>query len=155
MNKKAIFAAIIEAIELDLRRAVLANEQASQGATHAESRAETKWDTCGLEASYLARGYAMQFETLAKQLEELKALKIQDFSGRDIDLGALIEVEMNGESDLYYLLNCGGGTEVQHEGRTITVITPESPIGQLLVGGAKAGHFSLRAGHEGRILNIW
>ena len=112
-------------------------------------------DTTGLEASYLASGYAAQCNALAKQIEELKGLEIEDFTGQEIDIGALVDVEMDGETDCYLLLHCGGGSDITVDGKRITVITPESPVGKALMGNIEAGLFSFRAGMEGLILGVY
>jgi hypothetical protein len=94
MNKTALLRAILTELENELRRQQAANEQASAGATDGEARAETKWDTCGLEASYLARGHALQFKALAADVHTLRAFTVPVFTGLPAGLGALIEVEI-------------------------------------------------------------
>ena len=152
--KRTILDAILKALEVELARLSGAGERASDGAMHSAPNAEKQRDTTGLEAAYLAHGYAQQCITLAKQIEELKAFEIEDFTGQEIDIGALVEVEMNGETDCYMLLHCGGGSEVVVDGRPITIITPESPLGETLMGNVEAGFFSFRAGMEGIILDV-
>lgn len=152
MNKTAVLNAVLAEMEIELRRQQAANEQASAGATSEEARAETKWDTCGLEASYLARGHAAQFKALAAGVHELRAFTLPVFTGQPAGPGALIEVELDGEKMLFFLLPCGGGTELTVEGRTVTVITPESPAGAALSGKKQGGVFSFRAGSSGKIL---
>lgn len=151
MDKVKILRAVMEELEEELRRQLAAQQTAADGATHAEARAETKWDTCGLEQSYLARGHARQFETLAKQVEELRAFVPPDFSSQPIGIGALLEAEMGGETMVFFLLNCGGGTELLVDGREITVITPESPVGMAVTGKRQGERYSFRAGVEGMI----
>lgn len=153
MDKIEIFKAVLLALEEELRRQLKGQAVAAEGATHAESRAETKWDTCGLEQSYLARGLAKQFEALAKQVSDLRAFALHKFEGMPVGLGALVEAEMDGSKDLFFLLECGGGTEVTVDGRVITVITPESPVGGALLGKRVDDAYSFRAGMEGRI--VW
>ncbi len=151
MDKLKILKAVQDALAGEVRRQLAAQQTAAAGATHVEAKAETKWDTCGLEQSYLARGHAKQFEALAMQVEELRAFIPKDFSGRPIGAGALIETEMDGEVLLFFLLNCGGGTELEVDGREITVITPESPVGVALTGKKQGDAYSFRAGMEGKI----
>jgi hypothetical protein len=151
MDKQKILKAVQEALEQELRRQLAAQETAAAGATHVEAKAESKWDTCGLEQSYLARGHAKQFETLAGQVEELRSFIPSSFSGKPIGAGALAETEMDGETFLFFLLNCGGGTELEVDGREITVITPESPVGAALVGKRQGDAYSFRAGMAGKI----
>ena len=153
--KRTILDAIRKDLETELARQHSANENSSLGAMHSAPNAEKQRDTTGLEAAYLAHGYARQCTTLAKQIEELKALEVEDFTGQEIDIGALVEVEMNGETDLYMLLHCGGGSEVTVDGRLISVITPESPLGEALMGNIEAGSFSLNSGVDGIVLSVF
>ena len=154
MNKTKLLRAIIAELEADLRRQQAANKQASAGATDGEARAETKWDTCGLESSYLARGHALQFKALAVALEELKTFMIPVYDGLPIGVGALVETELDKEKMLCFLLPCAGGIELDFEGRLVSVITPESPIGAALLDKKKGDKFSFRAGSSGRILAV-
>ena len=154
MNKPMILKALLVELEEELHRLQAANERASAGATHSEAKAETKWDTCGLEASYLARGHAEQFKTLAAEVHNLRGFVAPDYSGRSIGVGALVEVEMNGEAMLFFLLHCGGGIDLSAEGREVTVITPESPVGAALLDKQSGDSFSFRVGSSGKILSV-
>jgi hypothetical protein len=154
MDKSRILEAVLGALKDELRRQLAAQESAAAGATHVEAKAETKWDTCGLEQSYLARGHARQFEALAKQVEDLRTFVPRDFSGKPVGVGALIEAEIEGEMLFFFLLECGGGTEVVVDGREINVITPESPVGAALLGKRAGDAYSFRAGTTGRIHDV-
>jgi len=154
VDKAEVFRLVFQALEEELRVQLKGQAMAAEGATHAEARAETKWDTCGLEQSYLARGLAQQFEKLATQVEELRGFSPPDYSGKPIGIGALVEAEMDGYTDWYFLLECGGGTEVEYGGRTITVISPESPAGAALLGKTEGGAYSFREGMVGEILSV-
>ena len=154
MDKGEILKTVIAALEEDLRRQMAANRSASAGATHGEAKAETKWDTCGLEQSYLARGHAQQFAALAVQVEELRAFSPPNFSGKPIGTGALVEAEMGGMRMLFFLLKCGGGVEVEVDGREVSVITEASPVGAALMDKVQGDAYSFRAGSEGKILRV-
>lgn len=154
MDKKKVLATVLAKLEEELRVQLKGQASAAEGATHAEARAETKWDTCGLEQSYLARGLARQFEALAKQVEELRIFVPSDFSGQPVGVGALVETEMDGQRMLFMLLNCGGGFELTVDGDAITVITPESPVGAALLDKVEGVAYSFRAGKEGRIVKV-
>jgi hypothetical protein len=154
MDKGKILAAVLAELEADLRRQLVANESASAGATHGEARAETKWDTCGLEQSYLARGHAQQFAALAQQTEELRAFSLPSFAEKPIGIGALIETEMAENKMVFFLLKCGGGIEVEIDGQTVSVITPESPVGAALLDKKRGDTYSFRTGTEGKIRQI-
>ncbi|QBG47512.1 transcription elongation factor GreAB [Verrucomicrobia bacterium S94] len=155
MDKSNVLKAVIDALEEELRVQLKGQKMAAEGATHVEAKAESKWDTCGLEQSYLARGLAKQFEALAAGVLELRSFQPPDFSGKPIGTGALIEAEMDGFRDWFFLLDCGGGTEVTvDDGVAVTVITPESPVGAALAGKTEGDVYSFRAGAEGVILSV-
>ncbi len=154
MNKTALLRAVITELENDLRRQQAANTQASAGATDGEARAETKWDTCGLESSYLARGHAMQFKALVADMETLRTFMIPVYAGLPIGIGALVEAELDKEKLLFFLLPCAGGTELQADGQEVTVITSSSPVGAALLDKKKGDKFSFRAGSNGKILSV-
>ncbi len=154
VKKTTINQALLAELENDLRRLQAANKDASDGATSSEARAETKWDTCGLEASYLARGHAQQFKALASNVHELRAFTALSFKDVPIDVGALVEVEQSGEAMLFYLLPCGGGVEVVVDNREVTVITPESPVGAALLGKQSGDTYSFRTGLIGKVLHV-
>ena len=104
-------------------------------ATHEQNKAEDKYDTRGLEASYLARGQSRQaaeIESAIAEFEKLAARKLGD--GEAIDPGALVELETGGERAFYFIGPRAGGTEVIHENKEILVITPQSPLGEQLLG---------------------
>ncbi|VGO11699.1 hypothetical protein PDESU_00245 [Pontiella desulfatans] len=153
--KQAIVDAVIAALEQELALRLNANVQSNAGAAFSAAGAEKQRDTTGYEAAHLARGHAMHAIHLRHRIDELKAMEVEDFTGQEIDLGAIAEVEMDGAVDGYMLLNCGGGTEVEVDGKTITVITPESPLGSRLMGNIEAGFIELPSGLEGIILDVY
>ena len=135
MNKslliKQIIAALGESLEV-LERAARASHAE---ATHESSRAESKYDTRGLEASYLAGGQARQAKEIIDSMKLYQSLATRDFAaGELIDLTAVVEVEGDGASNKYFIGPKSCGVEVNFKGEEITVITPQSPLGQNLVG---------------------
>ena len=59
-------------------------------------------------------------------------------AGEPIELGALVELENGGENLFYFIGPRAGGTEILHDKKEILVITPQSPLGEQLLG-RKAG----------------
>ncbi len=154
MNKGVILEALLEVMEFNLRRHHSANKSASAGATDTQSKAETKWDTCGLEASYLARGHAMQFSELATQLDALRSMPLHSYAGKPIGVGACVEVEIGEERSFYFLAHHGGGIELKLDMGMVTVITPESPLGLAVKGKRLGDAYILPSGLSGEIVAI-
>ena len=139
MNKRAIIKRITEKLVAELEVYFRAAQASRTEATHESSKAENKYDTRGLEASYLARGQSKQAAELEAAIAEFEKLGARKFAAGDgIAVGALVELEHGGESSIYFVGPRAGGTEVLHDRKEILVITPPSPLGEQLMG-KKAG----------------
>jgi transcription elongation GreA/GreB family factor len=135
MNKRTLIRKIVARLTEELQVYFRAANASRAEATHEQSKAEGKYDTRGLEASYLARGQSRQeaeIESAITEFEKLAARQLAD--GEAIDIGALVELEHGGENSFYFIGPRAGGTEVVHEKREILVITPQSPLGEQLMG---------------------
>ncbi len=152
--KKTIINAVIEKLEVELGRQSHANAQSNATTSMSAANADKQRDTTGYEAAFLAHGYAKHCMDLSHQLDQLREMPIEDFTGQEVDIGALVEVEIAGDLDSYLLLHCGGGTEVEVDGRKVTVVTPDAPLGHALMGNIEAGFVELPSGAEGIILSV-
>jgi transcription elongation GreA/GreB family factor len=132
-------AQLIKLIITSLRESVDVLEKAARAsheeATHESSRAESKYDTRGLEAAYLAGGQARQAKEILDSIKAYEALAIRDFApDAPIELTALVELDTDGTHSTYFIGPRNGGLEIQHRRKEIMVITPQSPLGQNLIG---------------------
>jgi transcription elongation GreA/GreB family factor len=135
MNKPAIIKKIIAKLVGELEIYFRAAQFSRAEATHESSKAESKYDTRGLEASYLARGQSRQAAEIEAAIVEFENMPVKKFDVDDpIDLGALVELEQGGEKLFYFIGPRAGGTGVVHERKEILVITPQSPLGEQLMG---------------------
>jgi len=130
---------LLELIRTELRtrmeRLAKAAMAAHAAATDPGSKAESKYDTRSLEESYLATGQARQVKELAETLQVFESLRPADFSeGDEIGSGALVEVERDAERLFFLLVPASGGLEVFHQGKEITLLSPESPLYRALLG---------------------
>ncbi len=130
---------LLEQIRTELRasleRLTKAATEAHAAATDPGSKAEGKYDTRSLEASYLAAGQARQVEELADSLRIFETLALPDFASDDaVDAGALVTVELNGNGAFFLLVPAAGGMEIEHEGQEITLLSPASPLYRKLLG---------------------
>ena len=135
MNKRALIKKIVAQLEAELALLTKAARAAHAEATHESSKAENKYDTRGLEASYLARGQSKQAAEAVQAIEEFNALAVRAFGSADaIQIGALVELASQTERAVYFIGPRAGGTEVVQDKREVLVITPQSPLGQQLMG---------------------
>ena len=135
MNKQFIIEQIIARLDAELARYAKAARAAQADATDEQSKAENKYDTRGLEASYLAHGQSRQAKETEQAREQYAATAWRAFAPDEpIETGALIALESAGERCWYFLGPAAGGTEVACENEEVLVVTPQSPLGRLLVG---------------------
>jgi transcription elongation GreA/GreB family factor len=135
VNKTALVRKIIARLTENLALLQKAAQASNAEATHESSKAENKYDTRGLEAAYLAGGQARQAKEIQDSITAYESLSIRPFStGEAIDLTAVIELETDGVGSTYFIGPKSGGLEVEHAGREILVITPQSPLGGTLIG---------------------
>ncbi|WP_020408589.1 GreA/GreB family elongation factor [Hahella ganghwensis] len=136
MNKSAIIQQIILQLEDSLSIALASANAAHETATHEESVAENKYDTFGLEASYLADGLSRQVSELKAAIQTYRNACFRDISDGVVRLGALVTLELDADGQClnYFLGPAGGGINVVSGDWGCKVITPNSPLGQALVG---------------------
>ncbi len=156
VNKRALLEKIVARIAADLELYFKAARTAHAEATDPQSRAENKYDTRGLEASYLARGQSRQAAETEASLSLLQNLPLRDFGPTDpIELSAFVELEPADPGpakrrtpalSAYFIAPKAGGTEVEHGGREVLVITPQSPLGRQLLGRRTGDRVTLEAG---------
>ncbi len=155
MNKRAIINKITAKLTEELAIYLRAAQFSRAEATHESNKAENKYDTRGLEASYLARGQSKQAAELEAAIVEFEKVGVRKFAAGDaIALGALIELQQGGENIIYYLGPRAGGTEVIHDKKEILVITPQSPLGEQLAGKRAGDKPQIKIGKELRATKI-
>jgi transcription elongation GreA/GreB family factor len=148
MNKRALIKKIITRLTDELEVYFRAAQASRAEATHEQSKAENKYDTRGLEASYLARGQSRQAAEIRGAIAAFEKLAARKFgAGEPIDVGAFVELELNGETTGYFIGPQAGGTEVLHDQREVLVITPRSPLGEQLLGRKQGDVLKLKLGH--------
>ena len=135
MNKRALIKKIVARLTDELKIYFRAAQASRAEATHEQSKAEHKYDTGGIEASYLARGQSRQAAEIQDAIAAFEKLEARKFgAGEPIDVGAYVELELNGERNAHFIGPRAGGTEVMHDKREVLVITPQSPLGGQLLG---------------------
>ena len=135
VNKSAIRDAILEHLRATLALQAGAAQLARDEAISEESRAESKYDTHGQEAAYLAEGQAKLAGEIETSLALYDGLPLPAFAPDSvIALGAVIELGTRTRSSWYFLGPRAGGIELRVAGRDLLVLTPQSPLGRQFLG---------------------
>jgi transcription elongation GreA/GreB family factor len=155
MDKKIVVHRITAALQAQLDAYTRAAHDAHAAATDPGSKAENKYDTRSLEASYLARGQAMRVAEAEAALRDftIPAL-LNNHQGNPATLGSLVMLESQSEQSFYFIGPSAGGTEVESEGHLIFVITPSSPMGRQLLGKKQGEQFQLQLGTQSSTIRV-
>lgn len=139
VDKHTVLKLIVATLKVDLDLLQRAAQTAYETATHEENIADNKYDTLGLEASYLATGQARRAEEIRQSLVLFENLNLRPFDAeRGIQIGDLVSLEAdNGSQQQLFLGPDAAGLKIQHDNRLITVITPRAPLGKSLIGKAQ------------------
>ncbi|MEZ4814332.1 MAG: transcription elongation factor GreAB [Bdellovibrionota bacterium] len=143
--KKQLLSKMLENFEAEMNVMAKAAAEAREAATHEESIAEDKYDTRGLEASYLAGAQAKRAAELQLIIHSLQSLELNTFDkDSPISMTALAEVSSNLKSSLYFIAPKGGGMNLNIDNKCIQVITPDSRLGKELMGKHAGDTFELK-----------
>lgn len=135
MDKKKLIEALVNRLQKDLEILNQAAVATYQGAIHAESKSEDPHDTRGLEASYLAGAQAKRVSELEEMIKTFLYIDVKVFGSQDkISATALVGLQTENKVSYYLLMPKGGGLQILHDGMTVQVLTPQSPIGEALLG---------------------
>ncbi|MCP3849548.1 MAG: transcription elongation factor [Gammaproteobacteria bacterium] len=134
MNKILLHKKILTELKKLHQCAIDAAQRAYETAVDEENEAENKYDTMGLEASYLVQGQSQRVEECENDCSVFSRLQAVDFTpDMSINIGSLVQIEdADGKKQSLFLSPVAGGLKVLFEKQEITLITPLSPIGKLL-----------------------
>jgi transcription elongation GreA/GreB family factor len=120
-------------------------------ATDQEFKAEGKYDTRALEASYLASAESKRVEELKLEIQILQEVDL-NASQRlgEISIGALVELSFNHQVRKYFLIPTSGGSMIEVEGETVLVVSVFSPVGDALMGLKAGDEFEVETPKENR-----
>ena len=159
MNKSSIIEKIITALAAELEGYARSARAARAYAADEQSKAENKYDTRGLESSYLANGQSRQAAEVMQAMQQYGSLAVREFAQEEpINIGAVVELKRKGERLVYFLGPSAGGTEIESEGSAVLVITPQSPLGRELIAKKQGDRVQLQLGgskNEYRIVQVW
>jgi len=132
MNKIQLHQQLMTHLQLLLNNAKAAAKRAHETATNEENIAENKYDTLALEAAYLAQGQSKR--VIKCQTDIDLCIKLPINHSETATVGSLVVLQ-DQQNTVKYLLICpvAGGVKLQWDQHTVLVVTPQSPIGAVLL----------------------
>lgn len=136
MDKQRLHRQILDALKVRYETAYQAAQQAYETATHEENVAENKYDTLGLEASYLAEGQARRVAQAEEEQQTFQQLKAKKFSEDEkISLGAVVDLSDQDEQiTCVFVSPVAGGLSVTYDESKILLVSCDAPLGKALSG---------------------
>jgi len=134
IDKQVILALIIEQLRADMAMIEQAVSIARDTAVHADCLGSSKYETMGLEASYLAQGQGVRLLAVERSLAYFNQLTLTESTGVAGLSSVIVLNDEQGDQQLLWLAADAGGLKVQYGELIITVITTRSPLGKALIG---------------------
>ncbi len=169
MNKEKLISDITSYLEKELANCEQAARNAHLAATDDQSVAETQYDTLAIESAYLAEGQSRRiieckkaiaaFEQLQSHLNTAnsKALNTK-VTNRDVphktvniivNIGSLVQLAEDTEAQhWFFIAPAAAGYRTQLASQHITVVTPQSPMGMVLMGKQEEDEIQLTLGSK-------
>lgn len=153
--KKEILAELIQRANEELKILSSSAKSHHDFATDQEFKAESKYDTRALEASYLASAEAKRVEELKLEIQILEEVDL-DASKKlgEISIGALVELKYQNQKRFYFLIPTAGGTVLKVKDDAVMVVSVFSPIGDAMLGLKMGDHFEVQTPKEMRNYEI-
>lgn len=120
--KKRIHAEVVNLVRKDLSKAILALDSTKELATSDDIKAESKWDTRGIEAGYLVGAQQRRVDEIKQQLFLLENMTIKECD--EVQIGALVQTE--GKD--YYITRQTGGYKLKIVDKIIYVVSIQAPV---------------------------
>jgi transcription elongation GreA/GreB family factor len=150
IKKRTLITIIINQLEQALAQAINAANEAHAAAVDDQSIAETQYDTLAIEASYLAEGQSRRVKELQTSIHQYQGLTLLDFDeDKPVALTALVQLSNDIPNQHWFFIGpTAGGMRCTISDQTITVITPQSPMGMALIGKYQEDEIDIKLGNK-------
>jgi transcription elongation GreA/GreB family factor len=153
MNKELLVKNFTDQLKKDLKLAKDAVAMAYESATDKENIAECKYDTKGLEASYLVQGQARRVEELEEALEAFICLKVKPLE--KVLLNALVVLKNElGTEEFIFIGPASGGLKISFDQQEVIIVTPVSPLGRALLGKTAGNSVEVAIGKKNKFYKV-
>lgn len=149
VDKKKILDELKAIAQKDLDQAKSAFNTTKGHATEQEMKAEGKYDTRSIEASYLASAQKKRVDELELEIGLLDEISL-NHAPSEVSVGSLVEIELSGLKRLYFISSTSGGTLLNIDGQAILVVSAFSPIGSAAIGLSIGDEFEIESASQTR-----
>jgi len=140
IDKTMIISQVKTQLQQELALALVAASNAHKAATDDQSVAETQYDTLAIEQSYLAEGQSRRVDEIKYVIKRLENLPLETLKDKQhINIGSIVQLEKDiDKHQWFFIAPVAGGYRcklvTQDDTVNIVVITPQSPLGEAMMG---------------------
>jgi len=157
VNKQEIIDQLLSKAKDDHQKAKTAFDQSREHATGADMKAEGKYDTRSIEASYIAGAQQVRLTELEQEIKLLEEISIEHIND-SVSVGSLVHLLHNGSKRLYFISSTSGGHMLKIEEHVVLIISAFSPLGVELIGLISGDDFEIETSNQSRtyeVSQIW
>lgn len=134
-DKHRVIDALVTLLEESLTVAIESANNAHLDATHEQSKAETQYDSLGIEMAYLAEGQSKRIESIKNDIQRLTNLTLPVHHDV-VQVGHLVklsDIKLEQKAKWVFILPVAGGHQITIDKVQIQTVTPNTPMAQLLL----------------------
>ena len=134
-DKNKIIERLIAKIKADIEKQKKSYKAAKHASIDSPGRMQSRYDTMGVESAWVADGLAKALDEKKSYVARLETFPFNESSDR-ICLGSIVGISSNESPALeyFFILPVASGYELQENDLKITTLTPETPLGKILIG---------------------
>lgn len=153
--KQKLLTELIDKMKGEMHELEAAAKSNKDFATDQEFKAESKYDTRSLEASYLASAEMSRVEDLKLDIQMLEEVDLKiSKSSLEVCIGSLVELSHKDQSRSYFVIPTAGGTLMNVEGKAVLVVSVFSPLGDAVLGLKVGEDFEVETPKETRTYKV-
>lgn len=153
--KQKLLTELIDKMKTEMHELEAAAKSNKDFATDQEFKAESKYDTRSLEASYLASAEMSRVEDLKLDIQMLEEVDLEiSQTSSEVCIGSLVELSHKEQVRSYFLIPTAGGTLMNVEGKAVLVVSVFSPLGDAILGLKVGEDFEVETPKETRTYKI-
>lgn len=153
--KQKLLTELIDKMKSEMHELKAAAKSNKDFATDQEFKAESKYDTRSLEASYLASAEMSRVEDLKLDIQMLEEVDLKiSKSSPEVCIGSLVELSHKDQVRSYFLIPTAGGTLMNVDGKAVLVVSVFSPLGDAVLGLKVGEDFEVETPKETRTYKV-
>ncbi|MCU1265693.1 MAG: hypothetical protein JWM21_2011 [Acidobacteria bacterium] len=149
IDKTALLEGIIRTLEEEIKTLRASFDEAKLTSIEAPGRMQSRYDTMGVEAAWVADGLAKSIEEKAEGTYRLKNVRLPDSPER-VSIGCIVGIGPEGSAieNLYFILPACGGMSIPIDNSNLTLQTVmlQAPVARALIGKSLDDEVNVRRG---------